>query len=119
MKSLFLMFSTALMLACLSLLPLATAQADMIGTGEAIATQQPDSPDRARIDAFLSKSEVQEQLRAMGVDAAIARSRVQALTHEEAAQLAQKMDAVPAGGRISGTEFLLILLLIIVVAILL
>ncbi len=118
MKHFTLMLSAVLMFLCLALVPLSTAQAGLIGTDEAVSAQQ-QSNDHARIEAFLSKSEVEEQMRAMGVDAATARSRVQALTNEEAAQLAQKMDAVPAGGNISTTEFLLILILIIVLAILL
>jgi hypothetical protein len=118
MKLFTLMFSAVFMFLCLTLVPATTAQAGMIGTDEAVSTQQ-QSGDRARIDAFLSKPEVQDQMRAMGVDAATARARAQALTNEEAAQLAQKMDAVPAGGNISTTDFIIILLVIILVAILL
>ncbi|MDE3740051.1 PA2779 family protein [Metapseudomonas resinovorans] len=118
MKLFALIFSTVLLFVCLGLVPVTTAQAGMIGTDEAIATQQ-QSGDHDRIDAFLSQSEVQDQMRAMGVDAATARTRAQALTHEEAAQLAQKMNAAPAGGNISSTDFIIILLVIILVAILL
>ncbi|AOE86442.1 PA2779 family protein [Pseudomonas sp. TCU-HL1] len=118
MKLLTLMFSAILMLACLSLASVTTAQAGMIGTDEAASVQQ-QSNDHARIDAFLSKSAVQDEMRAMGVDAATARARVQALTPAEAAQLAQKIDALPAGGNISTTDFIIILLVIILVAILL
>ena len=39
--------------------------------------------------------------------------------NEEAAQLAQKMSVAPAGGNISSTDFIIILLVIILVAILL
>ncbi|MBD2837555.1 PA2779 family protein [Pseudomonas sp. JM0905a] len=118
MKLVTLMFSAVLVFLSLTLVPITTAQAGMIGTDEAVSTQQ-QSGDRARIDAFLSKSEVQDQMRAMGVDVATARARVQALTNEEAAQLAQKMNVVPAGGNISSTDFIIILLVIILVAILL
>ncbi|BAN49662.1 PA2779 family protein [Metapseudomonas resinovorans] len=111
------MFSAVLMLFCLALPP-APVQAGMIGTNEALSTQQA-TRDHAKLDAFLGRAEVQEQMRALGVDAANARARAQALTPSEAAQLVQRMDAVPAGGNISKTDFLLILLLIIVVAILL
>ncbi|QEY62154.1 hypothetical protein FXN65_08745 [Metapseudomonas lalkuanensis] len=118
MKLVTLMFSAVLMFLFLTLVPATTAQAGMIGTDEAVSAQQ-QSGDRARIDAFLSKSEVQDQMRAMGVDIATARARVQALTNEEAAQLAQKMNVAPAGGNISSTDFIIILLVIILVAILL
>ncbi len=118
MKRFNLMFTAVLMLLCLTLVPVTSSYAGMIGTDEAVSAQQQPN-DRAKIDAFLSKSEVQEQMRSMGVDAATARARVQAMTPAEAAQLAQKMDAVPAGGALSTTDFILILLVIILVAILL
>ncbi|AYF85966.1 PA2779 family protein [Pseudomonas sp. JS3066] len=118
MKLFTLMFSAFLVSLCLAVVPVTTAQAGMIGTDEAVSAQ-PQSTDHARIDAFLSKSEVQDQMRAMGVDAATARARAQALTSAEAAQLAQKMDSVPTGGNISTTDFIIILLVIILVAILL
>jgi hypothetical protein len=118
MKLLTLMFSAVLVPVCLTMLPATTAQAGMIGTDEAVSTQQ-QTGDRARIDAFLSRAEVQDQMRAMGVDAATARARAKALTNEEAAQLAQKMSVAPAGGNISSTDFIIILLVIILVAILL
>jgi hypothetical protein len=118
MKFVTLMFSAVLMFLCLSLVPVTTAQAGMIGTDEAVSTQQ-QSNDRAKLDAFLTQSKVQDEMRAMGVDAATARARVKALTNEEAAQIVQKMASVPAGGNLSTTDFILILLLIILVAILL
>ncbi|MFZ6046403.1 PA2779 family protein [Pseudomonas sp. CR3202] len=118
MKLFSLMFSAVLMFLCLTLVPATTAEAGMIGTSEAVSAQQQPN-DHARIDAFLSKSEVQDQMRAMGVDAATARARVQALTNEEAAQLAQKLDATPAGGNIGTTDFIIILLVIILLAIVL
>ncbi|WP_044870672.1 PA2779 family protein [Pseudomonas sp. LFM046] len=118
MKVFSLMFSAVLMFLCISLLPATPVQAGMIGTDEAVSAQQ-QTNDRAKIDAFLGQSQVQDEMRTMGVDPATARARVQALTNEEAAQLAQKMDSVPAGGNISSTDFIIILLVIILVAIVL
>ena len=51
----------------------------------------------------------------MDVPAALARSRVDALTPTEAATLAQRIDALPAGGALSGTDFVIILLVAILV----
>ncbi|MCY1276552.1 hypothetical protein D9M68_352840 [compost metagenome] len=118
MKLFPLMFTAVLMFLCLTLVPGTPAQAGMIGTDEAVSTQQ-QSNDRAKIDAFLTQSQVQDEMRAMGVDAATARARVKALTNEEAAQIVQKMDSAPVGGALSTTDFIIILLLIILVAILL
>lgn len=73
------------------------AQAAMLATQNALV-----SADKARIGAFLDRSDVREQLRARGVDAADAKARVAALSDEEAQQLAQRIDQLPAGGDAAG-----------------
>jgi hypothetical protein len=65
-------------------------QAGMIGTGEVL--------QRERIHEFLDRAEVQAQLLARGVDPQDAKARVAALTDTEAAQLAARIDELPAGG---------------------
>jgi len=65
-------------------------QAGMIGTGEVL--------QRERIHEFLDRAEVQAQLLARGVDPQDAKTRVAALTDAEAAQLAARIDELPAGG---------------------
>jgi hypothetical protein len=47
---------------------------------------------------MLERTEVRERLQSLGVDPAQARDRVAALSDEEAAQLAARIDALPAGG---------------------
>ena len=69
------------------------AQAAMIGT-EALA----GSPAHARIAAALDRADVQGQLRANGVDPAEAKARAAALSDTEAAELAARIDSLPAGG---------------------
>lgn len=73
------------------------AQAAMLATQNALV-----SADKARIGAFLDRSDVREQLQARGVDAADAKARVAALSDEEAQQLAQRIDRLPAGGDAAG-----------------
>ena len=73
------------------------AQAAMLATQNALV-----SADKARIGAFLDRSDVREQLQARGVDAADAKARVAALSDEEAQQLAQRIDQLPAGGDAAG-----------------
>lgn len=65
-------------------------QAGMIGTGDLL--------QRERIHEFLDRSDVQAQLLARGVSPQDARARVAALTDAEAAQLAARIDELPAGG---------------------
>ena len=54
--------------------------------------------DQGRMIEFLDRVEVQAQLQAYGVSAAEVKARVAALTDEEAAALAARIDTLPAGG---------------------
>lgn len=55
-------------------------------------------PDRERIVAVLERAEVRDELATRGVSLADARQRVAALTDAEAAELAARLDELPAGG---------------------
>ncbi|MCY1555454.1 hypothetical protein D9M68_921230 [compost metagenome] len=55
----------------------------------------------------------------MDVPAALARSRVDALTPAEVASLAQRIDTLPAAGALSGTDVVIILLVAILVVLIL
>jgi hypothetical protein len=54
--------------------------------------------DQGRMIELLDRAEVQAQLQAYGVSAAEVKARVAALTDEEAAELAARIDSLPAGG---------------------
>jgi hypothetical protein len=54
--------------------------------------------DHGRMVEFLDRAEVQAQLQVYGVSAAEVKARVGALTDEEAAELAARIDTLPAGG---------------------
>lgn len=56
------------------------------------------STQREQVRNFLSRADVQARMQALGVDAIAARDRVDALTDEEAASLAARIDQLPAGG---------------------
>lgn len=56
------------------------------------------SAERDRVKNFLDRAEVRDKMQALGVDANAARARVDALTDEEVAQLAGRIDQLPAGG---------------------
>src|SRR5258708_8231166 len=72
------------------------AQAGIVSTDTALA-----SAERDRIASMLDRADVRAQLEAYGVRAADVTARVAALTDEEAAQLAGRLDSLPAGrGRI-------------------
>ncbi|MEW5709715.1 MAG: PA2779 family protein [Pseudomonadota bacterium] len=69
------------------------AQAGLVGTQEVTASAQ-----RSEIQRYLDRQEVRDQLQAMGIDAALVEARVAALSDEEAQTLAERLNALPAGG---------------------
>lgn len=84
-------FIASLLILCLGL-PL-PAQAAMVATDTAIRTVHHE-----RIAGVLERADVRSQLQAHGVNPADVQARVAALTDEEAAELAAKIDSLPAGG---------------------
>lgn len=75
-----------------------SVQAALIGTGQAVAAVSAKQGDRARILAAFERPEIQAQFEKLGVSKADAQARVAALTDDEAASLANKIDQLPAGG---------------------
>jgi len=71
------------------------AQAGMLPTDTAL--KQTNSA-RERITSALERRDVRTQLEALGVNPADVSARVAALSDDEAAQLATRIDQLPAGG---------------------
>lgn len=110
--------STAIVAAALCLQPLA-ARADIVATDQLAAPRQADG-DRARVEAFLDRAGVRERLQTMGLSGIVAKDRVAALSDQEVHGLAQKIDALPAGGNFgsfSNDQLIIVLLIAILVAI--
>ena len=72
------------------------ASATLIGTETLVSTQEVDA-SRARLTALLAREDVGAALQGHGVSAGEVLNRVNSLTDQEAVQLAQKIDALPAG----------------------
>lgn len=89
------------------------AQAAMIGTETLVRAEQ-NAGQRAQLQAFLAREDVRGQLEQWGVDPAEAQSRVDQLTDAEVAELAARMDEMPAGGAdiLGALVFVFVLLLI-------
>ncbi len=66
--------------------------AGMVSTDAVVAGAQRDS-----VASFLERADVRAQLEAQGVSLADVKARVAALTDQEAAQLAGRIEALPAG----------------------
>lgn len=90
--------SRVVMLSMLAMgLPMQSAFAVMVDTNQAVSHELAGQ-DRAKISAFLDRTDVLAQLQKQGVTANEAKARVYALTDDEAHNIAGKLDKLPAGG---------------------
>ncbi len=92
------------------------AHAEIVDT-DALATPSQVELDRAKVQAFVDRANARERLEAMGLSGLVARDRVASLSEAEVHALAQRVDAMPAGGNLSNQDLVLILLVAILVAI--
>lgn len=89
-----------------------TAVAGIVGTDEVVSERQAAS-DRERIEQALEREEAREALASFGVDREEAKERVAALSDEEAAELAQRIEQQPAGAGVSISATAILLIVII------
>jgi hypothetical protein len=94
------------------------ARAEIIET-EAVGVATQAERERAKVRSFMERADVKERLLAMGVSGLFVGDRVDSLTEEEVHALAQRIDAMPAGGAISQQEWILILLAVILIVLIL
>ncbi len=90
---------------------LPAAQAAMIGTGQIMDHSQAKQ-DRTHVKALLNRTELASQLKDAGVDPVQLQARVDALTDEEVALLADQLEQLPAGSGILGTVLVVFLVLL-------
>ena len=95
--------------------PLAPARATLIGTEEVLHQGNP-STDREKVATFLQRQDVRQQLASLGVDGREAEARVAALSDQEIATIAGKIDQIPAGQGL-GTILLITLIILLIVLI--
>jgi hypothetical protein len=103
---------TSLTLALLLVAPLPfghIAQAGMIETPDA---------ERERVKELVSRPELAQQLKQMGIAPEEVQGRIDAMTDEEVRSLAGRINAVPAGGELTSQEWLLVIIIILLVIIL-
>ncbi|MBP5858691.1 PA2779 family protein [Marivibrio halodurans] len=103
------------MVMALASLPLGVANAGMVTTDRAIGQGQA-AEARETIKGFMARDAVEEELTALGVDPAEAQARVGTLSDQEAVDLAQRIDEMPAGqgvGAIIGAGVFIFIVLLI------
>ena len=112
MKMVFRRFVCRFLVLSLVVLPYAAqTQAALISVDQALAAQR--QAERDKLHGFLARADVQRELAVLGVGAAAAAERVNALTDEEAQQLAGRIDSLPAGAEVSTAVALLAVLLLL------
>lgn len=85
------------------------ASAGIVATDQIAA-----SAGRDRVKSFLDRAEVRAQMQALGVNPQAALARVDALSDDEVASLAGRLDQLPAGGTdIVGALLLVFIILLI------
>jgi hypothetical protein len=91
---------------CLGL-PTPAAQAALVATDHVEVQQQSGAAARERLGSLFDRADVRAELERYGVSPDEARSRVNAMSDDEAARLATRFDSLPAGG--SGFETVLVI----------
>jgi hypothetical protein len=97
-----------LLIALMIWTPFQLAQAEVIGTDQVASVS---NADRTSLLNTLSRSDVASQLQWLGIDPALAKDRVQAMTDEEVTALSGKLNSLPAGAMSDGAAVLLIILI--------
>lgn len=87
------------------------AQAAMIGTDQIMDHSQAQQ-DRAHVKTLLNRADLATQLVAAGVDPVQLQARIDGLTDDEVALLAEQLDQLPAGSGILGTAVFVFLVLL-------
>ncbi len=88
------------------------AHAGIVSSEQALASQS-QSDARARVSALLAREEVRAGLAERGLSADLAQERVKAMTDDEVATLAGRIDQAPAGGDILSVLFTVFIILLV------
>ncbi|WP_444677397.1 PA2779 family protein [Halomonas sp. E19] len=102
----------ALVLGSLTAVAAPSPGTSLISTQAALSAERQNA-DRERIQEILSRTEVQEQLIAQGVDLAEVDARVAALTDEEARLMAEQLEQLPAGASVVGALLVVFIVLLV------
>jgi hypothetical protein len=88
-----------------------------VATADQMTAQNQTEAEKSRIQAFIDREDVKVRLQALGVAESMAKVRVAAMTDQEVQVMAQKLDAMPAGGRLRDSDLVVILLIILLILI--
>ncbi|MDR5899635.1 PA2779 family protein [Halomonas vilamensis] len=108
-------YISVLLIALLALgsFPVAAAQTTGLVSTQAALEADNASEERERIHDILARADVQEQLLAQGVSPDEVKARVAALSDSEAKQMAEQLEAMPAGAGVIGALFAVFVILLV------
>jgi len=112
MKAFFCRLISNLLVLSLATVPFA-AQAALVSTDQVVASTQAPAA-RETVSNFVARADVQKQLQVLGLNPDTAKERVNALTDEEAQNLAGKIDSLPAGANTGWTWAAVILIAVVI-----
>ena len=95
----------------------ATAVMAGVVTDDQTAPQSRVEAEKIKIQTFIDRAEVRDHLQALGVAESMSKVRVAAMTNEEVHAMAQKIDTMPAGGRLHDSDLVVILLIVLLILI--
>jgi hypothetical protein len=88
------------------------AHAGIVSSEQSFAAQT-QSDARGKVNAVLARADVRASLAERGLSAELAQDRVRAMTDDEVATLAGRIDQAPAGGDILGVVFTVFIVLLV------
>jgi hypothetical protein len=88
------------------------AQAGIVSSEQSFAPQT-QSDARDKVTALLAREDVRAGLAERGLSTELAQERVRAMTDEEVATLAGRIDQAPAGGDVLGLLFTVFIILLV------
>lgn len=97
-------------------MPMGAAQAALVSTDQVLTKSEVEA-DRMQVAALIMREDVRRQLRAEGIDPDEALARVATLSDAEVAQIAARVDAIPAGQGVVETVVGALLVIFIVLLI--
>lgn len=89
------------------------ARAELVATDRVVEQAGPGEA-RGKVRDFLLRKDVQAEMEALGIAPEEARARVSALSRSELAEIAGRLDALPAGQDVSTNVLIAILLILLV-----
>lgn len=114
MNARFFQLLSRLLIVSMLALPFQSVQAGMVATDQMLAASHSAQSDREKVRDFLSRSDVQAKMEALGLQSDVAKQRVAALTDEDIQKIAGKIDTLPAGAvtgwAVAGVIFVILLI---------